>query len=104
MTNILTTLNWPSLESRRTNNRLVLFYKIVNNIVAMDMNIYLQPYTRQSRHYHSQAFHLVQSTNDTYKYSFFPNTVYLWNTLPQNVVSADSVSGFKSALAAWTAP
>jgi hypothetical protein len=104
MTNILTALNWPSLESRRTNSRLVLFYKIANNLVAMDMNQYLQLHTRQSRHYHNQAYHLVQSTNDTYKYSFFPRTVYLWNTLPQNVVSADSVSGFKSALATWTAP
>lgn len=34
-----------------------------------------------------------------YKYSFSPSTVIVWNTLLQHVVSADSIDGFKSAMA-----
>ena len=102
MTNILSNLQWTPLEQRRQTSRLVLFYKIVNHHVALDIDQYLTPYIRQSRHFHHQAYQLPSTSTDTYKYSYFPRTVIVWNSLPPNVVSADSVLGFKSALAAWT--
>lgn len=99
VTNIMTELNWNTLEYRRKTSRLTLFYKMVYDKVDVNPSHYLTPYTRQSRHYHHLAYHIPTSTVDYYKYSFFPRTVVQWNTLPSHVVSADSVTGFKSAMA-----
>ena len=104
MTSIMSSLHWQSLESRRASARLTLFYKMVNSEVAVNLNNYVHPYARQSRHYHDQAYLPFQPSNDTFKYSFFPRTVLLWNSLPQRVVSVDTVSGFGSALAARAGP
>lgn len=77
MTNILSTPNQQSLESGRSNNRLLLFNKIANNIVAVDINQFLQPHITQSRHYHTSVS--PKSSDNTfilflaplYKNSFF---------------------------------
>ena len=104
VTNILTQLNWNSLESRRQTGRLVLFYKIVHGFVDIPCAQYLTPYTRQSRNYHHLAYQIPVATVDYLKFSYFPRTVCLWNTLPSHVVSADSVLCFKSGLATLTLP
>ena len=100
VTNIMSELKWNTLESRRQTSRLTLFYKMVNNYVAINPSQYLTPYTRQSRHYHHLAYQIPYTTVDYFKFSYFPRTVVQWNTLPSHVVSADSIAGFKSALAA----
>jgi len=49
MTSILRNLQWTSLEKRWEINRTTLFYKIVNHHAAININDYLDSYTRQSR-------------------------------------------------------
>lgn len=90
VTNILSNLNWTSLQLRRKYSRLVLYHKMVYNHVDVDLKQYLTPYARQSRHHHHLAFQIPSTTADYYKYSFFP----------EHVVSAELVFGFISALAA----
>jgi len=104
VTNILKDLHWESLQSRRQNSRLVLLHKIVYHYIDIPTTQYLTPYTRHSRHFHHLAFHLPITTSDYFKYSFFPRTVVVWNTLPSHVVSADTVLGFRSALATVSLP
>ena len=98
VTNIIKDLNWSTLQSRRQQARLVLFYKIVYNHVDINPLHYLTPYNRHTRHHHHMAYQIPPSTADYHKFSFFPRTVVLWNTLPTYVVSADTIPGFKSAL------
>ena len=60
VTKMMESLGWPSLQKRRTNAKLIMFYKIINDIVDVDTddNILvpvtchytrghlMQPYTR----------------------------------------------------------
>ena len=41
--------NWPTLEQRRADSRLVLFYKIIYGYVAVPLPTYVIPLSRTSR-------------------------------------------------------
>ena len=41
VTNMLNCLKWESLEHRRTKSTIIMFYKIINNIVSADFSNYL---------------------------------------------------------------
>ena len=72
VTDIIKTLGWRTLEQRRADARLCLFFKIINNMVAVPLPDYIQPNPRISRRGHSRSFCKLQTTKDYYKYSFFP--------------------------------
>ena len=60
VTDMLTLLNWASLEQRRNQSRCIMFYKILNNMVSVDFNHYLQQsvshiYTRAQYKIYSNA-------------------------------------------------
>ena len=90
-------LSWPTLEHRRNLSRLTMLYKITHNLVSIDPNLYLTPQpsisTRKTSPLHYQ---LYSTRTDYFKYSFFPHTVTLWNTLPHAVLAANTLDQFKS--------
>ena len=65
-------LGWRTLEFRRADARLVLFFKIVHGLVAVPLPDYIHPPNRISRHCHSMTFQQLQTTQNYYKYSFLP--------------------------------
>ena len=69
---MLETLGWWSLQQRRADARLCLFYKIIHGLVAIPLPDYVQPNTRISRYCHSMTFRQLQTSRDYYKYSFSP--------------------------------
>ena len=72
-------LNW------KREHTLVLLCKIINNLVAIHKDDYLDFNTRESRHGHSKQI-LVKSSDhgcNVHKYSFFPRTILDWNELSQ---------------------
>ena len=77
---------------------ICLFYKIVNNMVAVPLPDYIQPNPRSSRRGHSRTFCQLHTAKDYYKYSFFPLAIVQWNTLPEDVVSSQSLDIFKAAV------
>ena len=95
VSNMLTNLNWPSLQIRRTRSRLIMFYKIINNVVAIqpppEIIQTVNTITRQGIH----TYRHISTSKDSYKYSFFPRTVIQWNLLPVEIHSAASVDTFK---------
>ena len=91
-------LKWCTLAQRREQQRLLLFYKTVNNLVAVEKSKYLSQYSGRSRHFNSQSFHKPPSTCDVHKFSFFPRTIPTWNALPDLIVSAPSVEAFRQSL------
>jgi hypothetical protein len=97
VTQMLTNLQWPPLYIRRMTFRLVMFYKIVNNHVAIPAGPYLIPSassTRASSHTYQQ-----QHCNRNYfLYSFFPRTTVEWNRLPPATAAAPTLEAFKSSL------
>ena len=68
---MLETLGWRTLEQRRADSRLCLFYKIVNNMVAVHLPDYIKSNPCTSRCGHSMTFQQIHTGKDFYKYSFF---------------------------------
>ena len=56
VSDMIATLGWRSLEQRRTDSRLCLFYKIIHGLVAVPLPDYIEPNTRISRYCHSMTF------------------------------------------------
>ena len=96
-TAMINTLQWPTLAERRLKTRLVLCYKIVHCLVAIPSHI-LVPTGSRTRQNHLQTFRQIQTTKDTYKWSFFPNTIFQWNMLPQTVIASTSSDCFREQL------
>ena len=96
VSNMIHSLNWPSLEIRRTRARLIMFYKIIHQNVAIYPVNLLFPADPRTRYSSIYGYKIISTTTDQYKYSFFPRTVSQWNLLPLNMQQADTVDSFKS--------
>ena len=71
-------LHWRSLQQRRTDIRLVIFYKTLHGIIALDLFLQLIPLVRPSQHTHSEAFQLPVIIKQFIQYSFLPRTIANW--------------------------
>ena len=98
VTNLLQELNLDSLEQRRKQQRLSMMYKIVNELVDINQDRYLQKAQTRTRGSHSSKFQTISTRTDTFKYSFFPRTIVDWNSLPNNILESPSLSTFKERL------
>jgi hypothetical protein len=97
VTDMLQTLTWPSLQQRRLKTKLIMFYKIVHHIVAVPTTI-LIPTDPRIRQCHPFTYRHLHAFKDSYKYSFFPNTIIHWNLLPQTIVLCPTVNTFREQL------
>ena len=82
VTEMLTQLGWRSLEQRRNDSRLCLFYKIIHGLVAIDLPPYVEHQARTSRkNSHPLIYRKIHTGAgaDYYKYSFYPLTIVQWN-------------------------
>ena len=82
VTNMIDTLQWDSLACRRTKASLILLYKINGGLVEVPTTMLSQS-DRHTRGTHK--FRQIQSNKDFYKFSFFHNTISVWNSLPQSI-------------------
>jgi hypothetical protein len=98
VTDMLHTLKWRRLDLRRIDSRLSLMYKITNQLVAIPIQDFLIPLTRQSRHFHPLSYRLISATTDYYKYSFFPRSIVLWNNLPPDIPLLQTLEQFNAAV------
>ena len=91
-------LQWRSLQERRLTVRLCMFYKAVNGHAACDIPDHMATTQRRTRTSHNLQ-HAVPSTNTgSYRFSFFPRTIKIWNILPAASVNAPNVDSFKTAI------
>ena len=100
-TEMLSSLNLPSLESRRKTLKLSLLYKIVNNLTVFPeapLTSHVVHYPYSTRYVHELSFCNLNGHTSQYLYSYFPDTIKLWNSLPYGVVSCNSLSTFKHAV------
>jgi hypothetical protein len=93
-------LGLPTLEERRRQARLAIFYKTINNLIAIPIPDYIQPRRRTTRSSQHQRFMQLGSTSDTYSHSFFPRTLRDWDALPQASIELPTVEQFKGAIGA----
>ena len=93
VSNMLLTLRWDSLKQRRDNQSLCIFYKILNDLVDVSLPDCVIPNPLVTRG-HNKRFINISVTVDSYKYSFFPRLIPLWNSLHTEVVDAPTIEQF----------
>ena len=91
-------LGWRSLENRRIDARLTMFYKIVYGLVAIPLPSYFVHPEVYTRHMHSLSYRQIHTSTRYYQYSFFPMTVVLWNKLPADLVLVSDLDSFKAGV------
>ena len=94
----LTYFNLDSLEFRRLKFDLVTVYKIMYGYTDLDFNKFFTFASRQSGRSNGLKLTLPYFKTDVRKHFFSVRIVRLWNLLPQDVVTAHSVSAFKESL------
>ena len=91
VTKLLKELEWSTLQQRRQMSRLTMMYKIINDqSCPVQIPDYIQKKTRVTRSFHPKRFINLDSKSNTYKYSFFIQTVKEWNGLPDELSLLDS--------------
>ena len=96
VTPMIQSLGWESLHDRRLLSQATMFYKIHVGHVGISFPSDVQPNHRPLRTPNYCPYKQVKVNNDTYKFSFFPRTIPLWNNIPfynSNIINIDS---FKS--------
>ena len=76
ITEMLNELNWPSLQERRKQARLILLYKIVNHLLLVPNRCLPSLNQTATRAHHDQKFNHIQASVNTYLYSFLPRTIF----------------------------
>ena len=93
VTTMLNHLNWPTLGNQA---KLHMFYKIINNIISISHDHLIQSST--TTYGHSMRYIQLAVRTNTYLYTFFPLTIRLWNSQPEEIVFSTDFDCFKSSL------
>ena len=97
VTTSLTDLGWESLQTRRRNQRLCMLYKIINGLVDINLNDFIQRNSRTTRRNDQKFLQLCHKAR-VFQDSVFITTVRDWNNLPSSIVNSPSLKSFKSKL------
>ena len=89
-------LNWPTLQQHRQRNRLVLFYKTMQNMIALQIPSYFNTTHGSTRHHNLRSYIYPSARTNAYMYSY--KTIKERNSLPEDTVMANSVSAFYNKL------
>jgi len=97
VTAVLKKLEWPSLKQRRQNQRFVVMYEIVHNLVAV-LSTSLIPADSRTRAHHNSKCKTITTSTSQHKNSFFPRIISQWNSLSGDIVDSSSLDIFKNRL------
>ena len=97
---VLDELGWCSLKQQRADQRLIMLYKIVNNLVEVDLSKELIPCTRHSRNSHAKSFRIPLEKKTYLRYSFLPIKNYkaVEQFACHMLATAPSLNVFKSGV------
>ena len=73
----------PNLQQRRKRSKCIMMFKIINNLIDIPASHFVPKQCLLRGGYY---IHLSTKT-DSYKFSFFPSVIKLWNSLPPPVVN-----------------
>lgn len=99
---MLSTLDWPIISERRECQRLNVMFKASQNPNDIGLSKYISfSHSHISRSGDMKFNHLPVGT-DIFKFSFFPRTIPIWNSLPQEIVHAQAQHPLVQGLARGT--
>lgn len=85
------------LELRRLRADLILTYKILHGLLAIDLPFFEQPYLTSTRG-HSLKLRVLKSNRECRRHFFALRVVNIWNSLTNEIVTAPTLSIFKKRL------
>ena len=91
VTSMLKDLKWDTLQHRRSMAKVTMMYKITNNLV--DITHQLTPLDTRTRG-HNSRFVIPKARTSLLRGTYFPDTIRLWNSLPQSAINSPSVDTF----------
>ena len=94
-------IGWEELDSRRKKHKLVLFYKMVNNIAPLYLSSLVPPIVQSVSHYNLRNANDLKSVNSRttqYFNSFLPSVIRDWNSLPCADRNVEAIDSFKRNL------
>ena len=101
VTSMMNELGWKPLAHRRREQRLILLFKIINDLVAIPATDHIAFNTRPPRSRHNKQIKVIAADSEIYRNSFFPRTIKDWNLLPESAVNSDTVNSFKSSISCY---
>ena len=96
VSSMLEHLGWENLYTHRQHGKMVLMYRIVNHLVEIPASTVLQPVGASRTRGHNHGYLVPYCGVDAYKFAFFPSGIWLWNSLPTETASAQSLESFKT--------
>ena len=91
---MLDVLGWTPLSQRRQENRLILFYKIINGLAQVAFEGVRVEVYKGTRRKHDMKFRQIDHTTRQYGQSFFSKIISAWNGLA--FAEAPSLAVFRS--------
>lgn len=91
---MLQQLHWPTLQERRAQFKVIMIYRCLHNLVHIPLT-HLEFTTTTSQRGHSQKLIIPFARTLAYQRSFFPDSIRLWNLLPEDAVSCTSEDHFR---------
>ena len=92
----MNSLNWVPLEERRAKSKLTTLFK--TKLGAIDVPIEDLIVSQSKTRRKNTNYFVPQSSVDSHLHSFFPSSIRLWNSIPDNVKACNTIAGFKSNL------
>ena len=91
-------LQLPTLKYRRMRGDMIEVFKIVHNYYDSEAAVKLHFNTFNTTRGNMYKLQKFMCHYNIRKYSFCPRVVNMWNSLPNDVVEADTVNTFKNRL------
>ena len=94
-------IGWDSLEKRRFNHKLTLFYKMTHNLPPLYLpSLVPQSVSNISRYNlrNSNNLQTIDARTTLYFNSFLPSTIRAWNNVHEEAKHSDSINTYKCFL------
>ena len=91
-------IGWETLEKRRINHNLILFYNMCNNLTPDYFSSLVPSSVNEVSRYNLRNANDAQTINARtalYFNSYQPSVIREWNTIPENDKYVDSIDSFK---------
>ena len=102
ITDMLENLNWGTPKTMRAKSQVPMMLKIIHDIVDVQAANFVTPAPTRARSHHGKKLRQYYTSTDTNKYSFFPCTILLWNSLLVSLADAPDLVTFKRGLSTIT--
>jgi hypothetical protein len=93
VSDMLSHLGWRSLAQRRVDSRLVMMYKISKGFIDIPVGEFFE--------FQRDGIHIkpIFARTQYYQFSYFPRTISDWNSLPPDILRANTLATFKRKVA-----